>query len=380
MRSSEADGGVRRILHVDMDAFFAAVEVLRHPALAGKPLVIGGRGDPFARGVVSTASYEARRFGVHSAMPLRMAHERCPQAVFLPVDYREYARVSARIKAILRQFSPQLEDVGIDEAYLDVSQLTDPSSRLARAIKQRILTEIGLTCSIGIAPNKLLAKIASDLEKPDGVTVLTEVDVATRIWPLPVRKLQGVGPVTERRLEAIDIHTIGELAATPQARLAALFGPAHGRFLWRSAQGEDDRTVVTHREPKSHSREVTFQADVGDRQTLLRALAGLSERVAEELRAAGRSGSTVGIKLRFADFETRTRVRTLAVPTHAGTAIFAAARACLDRIDLDRKVRLLGVRVGELRIDQTRALETAAHVAEGPMLTLDFGHPDDPAV
>ncbi|HBG30851.1 MAG TPA: DNA polymerase IV, partial [Gammaproteobacteria bacterium] len=220
-------------MHVDMDAFFAAVEVLRHPALAGKPLVIGGRGDPFARGVVSTASYEARRFGVHSAMPLRMAHERCPQAVFLPTDYREYARVSARIKAILRQFSPQLEDVGIDEAYLDVSQLTDPSSRLARAIKQRILTEIGLTCSIGIAPNKLLAKIASDLEKPDGVTELTEVDVATRIWPLPVRKLQGVGPVTERRLEAIDIHTIGELAATPQARLAALFGPAHGRFLWR---------------------------------------------------------------------------------------------------------------------------------------------------
>lgn len=371
-------GGVRRILHVDMDAFFAAVEVLRHPALAGKPLVIGGRGDPFARGVVSTASYEARRFGVHSAMPLRMAHERCPQAVFLPVDYREYARVSARIKAILRQFSPQLEDVGIDEAYLDVSQLTDPSSRLARAIKQRILTEIGLTCSIGIAPNKLLAKIASDLEKPDGVTVLTEVDVATRIWPLPVRKLQGVGPVTERRLEAIDIHTIGELAATPQARLAALFGPAHGRFLWRSAQGGDDRAVVTHREPKSHSREVTFQADVGDRQTLLRALAGLSERVAEELRSASRSGSTVGIKLRFADFETRTRVRTLAVPTHAGTAIFAAARACLDRIDLDRKVRLLGVRVGELRIDQTRGLEAAAHVAEGQMLALDFGHPDDP--
>lgn len=363
-----------------MDAFFAAVEVLRHPALAGKPLVIGGRGDPFARGVVSTASYEARQFGVHSAMPLRMAHERCPQAVFLPVDYREYARVSARIKAILRQFSPQLEDVGIDEAYLDVSRLTDPSSRLARAIKQRILTEIGLTCSIGIAPNKLLAKIASDLEKPDGVTVLTEADVATRIWPLPVRKLQGVGPVTERRLEAIDIHTIGELAATPQARLAALFGPAHGRFLWRSAQGEDDRAIVTHREPKSHSREVTFQTDVGDRQTLLRALAGLSERVAEELRAAGRSGSTVGIKLRFADFETRTRVRTLAVPTHAGTAIFAAARACLDRIDLDRKVRLLGVRVGELRIDQTRALEAAAHVAEGQMLTLDFGHPDDPAV
>lgn len=373
-------GGVRRILHVDMDAFFAAVEVLRHPALAGKPLVIGGRGDPFARGVVSTASYEARQFGVHSAMPLRMAHERCPQAVFLPVDYREYARVSARIKAILRQFSPQLEDVGIDEAYLDVSRLTDPSSRLARAIKQRILTEIGLTCSIGIAPNKLLAKIASDLEKPDGVTVLTEADVATRIWPLPVRKLQGVGPVTERRLEAIDIHTIGELAATPQARLAALFGPTHGRFLWRSAQGEDDRAIVTHREPKSHSREVTFQTDVGDRQTLLRALAGLSERVAEELRAAGRSGSTVGIKLRFADFETRTRVRTLAVPTHAGTAIFAAARACLDRIDLDRKVRLLGVRVGELRIDQTRALEAAAHVAEGQMLTLDFGHPDDPAV
>lgn len=378
MGPTAADGRARRILHVDMDAFFAAVEVLRHPALAGKPLVIGGRGDPFARGVVSTASYEARRFGVHSAMPLRMAHERCPQAVFLPVDYREYVRVSVRIKAILRQFSPQLEDVGIDEAYLDISMLADPSSQLARTIKQRIRKEIGLTCSIGIAPNKLLAKIASDLEKPDGVTVLTEADVATRIWPLPVRKLQGVGPVTERRLEAIDIHTIGELAATPRERLAAIFGPAHGRFLWRSAQGEDDRAVVTHREPKSHSREVTFQADVGDRQTLLQSLAGLSERVAEELHVAGRSGCTVGIKLRFADFETRTRVRTLAAPTHAGTVIFAAARACLDRIVLDRKVRLLGVRVGGLRIDETQGIETAAQVAEGQMLTLDFGSPEDP--
>ena len=370
---------MRRILHVDMDAFFAAVEVLRHPALAGKPLVIGGRGDPFARGVVSTASYEARRFGIHSAMPLRTAHKLCPQAVFLPVDYREYARVSARIKAILRRFSPVIEDVGIDEAYLDISALPDPSSRIARAIKQHIFDETGLTCSVGIAPNKLLAKIASDLEKPDGVTILTQADIATRIWPLPVRKLQGVGPVTQSRLEAMGITTIGKLAAVPRERLVSVFGPAHGAYLWQAARAQDDRPVLTHREPKSHSREITFQRDVADRSTLLRALAALSRRVAGELVAARRRGRTVGIKLRFADFETHTRLKTLVGATDAEAVIFAAARECLERIALDRKVRLLGVRVGALIREETHAAETTGPAVGGTVCDRTRDRADDGA-
>ena len=199
---------MRRILHIDMDAFFAAVEQKRNPNLIGKALVIGGSGDPTQRGVVSTASYEARKFGIHSAMPLRTAHKLCPHAVFLPVDYREYARVSAKIKDILRKFCPLMQDVGIDEAFLDISQIDKPSEEIAKEIKMAIRQETGLTCSIGIAPNKLLAKIASDMQKPDGLTIIVKDDIENRIWPLPVRKLWGVGPKTEASLREIDIETI----------------------------------------------------------------------------------------------------------------------------------------------------------------------------
>lgn len=344
---------MRRILHLDMDAFFAAVEVRRRPELAGKPLVIGGRGDPFARGVVSTASYEARRYGIHSAMPLRTAHRLCPEAVFLPVDYGEYARVAAEIKAILRQFSPVLEDVGIDEAYLDLSRLPDPPQGIARTIKQHIRAATGLNCSIGIAPNKLLAKIASDLEKPDGLTSITEADIKTRIWPLPARKIPGVGPVTQARLHRMGITTIGELAAAPLERLVATFGPAHGAFLHRAAHGIDESPLITHWEPKSHSREITFQHDVGSRQTLARTLAALARAVAGDLRAVGCQGRTVGIKLRFADFETHTREKTLAAATDAEAVIRSTAFECLGRIELKQKVRLLGIRVGGLEKTET---------------------------
>jgi DNA polymerase IV len=338
---------MRTILHVDMDAFFAAVEELRHPELKGEALVIGGRGNPLARGVVSTASY-ARKFGIHSAMPLRVAYRLCPHAVFLPVDYPEYARVSAKIKETLREFSSLLEDVGIDEAFLDVSASGAPSEGIAAAIKQWIRRETGLTCSIGIACNKLLAKIASDMQKPDGLTIIDEGGITPRIWPLPVRKIPGVGPVTEERLRSIGVDTIGQLAATPLDTLQEMFGSSHGEFLYQASHGIDDRPVVTHWEPKSRSREVTFQRDTADWQELAKTLAALSREVADELKEKGYRGRTVTIKLRFSDFETHTREKTLSEPTGAVDTIRKAAFECLGRVELDRKVRLIGVRVGDL--------------------------------
>lgn len=215
-----------------MDAFFSSVEQKRHPELVGKPVVIGGDGDPTKRGVVSTASYEARKFGIRSAMPLRTAYKLCPEAVFLPVDYEEYSRVSSRFKDVLRGFTPILEDVGIDEAFLDISSVERSSEDIAKEIKKRIKEETDLNCSIGIAPNKLLAKIASDMEKPDGLTILTGEDIEKRIWPLPVRKLWGVGPKTEAYLkEKINIRTIGELAALPLEKLVEEFGESYGNYL-----------------------------------------------------------------------------------------------------------------------------------------------------
>lgn len=339
---------MRRIFHLDMDAFFAAVEQRRHPELAGKPLVIGGRGDPTERGVVSTASYEARKFGIHSAMPLRTAYQLCPQAIFLPVDYREYARISVRIKAILQNFSPVMEDVGIDEAYLDLTQSERPNEEIARDLKQKVREATGLTCSVGIAPNKLLAKIASDLQKPDGITIIGEGDIEARIWPLPARKIPGVGPVTEAHLHDMGIDTIGQLAAQPLEKLVEAFGPSHGAFLHQAARGMDDRPLVTHWEPKSHSREITFQRDTGNWQTIARTLAGLSREVAGDLREEGVKGRKVGIKVRFSDFETHTREKTLNAATDSADAVRKAAFDCLGRIELKKKVRLLGVRVGEL--------------------------------
>jgi DNA polymerase-4 len=331
-----------------MDAFFAAVELLRRPELRGKPVVIGGRGDPTRRGVVSTATYEARAFGIRSAMPLRTAHKLCPQAVFLPVDFEAYQRYSEKFKAVMRSVSPLLEDRGIDEAFLDITGIDRPSADIAREIKARIRAETGLTCSIGIAPNKLLAKMASELDKPDGLTILTERDVESRIWPLGVRKLPGIGPKTEVRLAAIGVRTIGELAALPLERLVEELGRSYGAYLYEAARGIDEDPIVTHWEPKSRSRETTFQEDVGDWQEIARTLAALAREVAEDLREEGYCGRTIGIKVRFADFETHTRVKTLPEPTASETAIRKAAFECLGRLKLDRRVRLVGVRVGEL--------------------------------
>ena len=339
----------RRILHIDMDAFFAAVELLRRPELKGRPLVIGGRGDPTQRGVVATASYEARKFGVHSAMPLRTAHKLCPDCVFLPVDYREYSRVSHQIKDILRRFSPIMQDVGIDEAYLDASALAQDAEQLARDIKRCIRDETGgLTCSIGIAENKRLAKIASDLHKPDGLTVIGAGDLEASIWPLPVRKVPGIGPKTEERLKQLRILSVGDLAATPLEELLELFGQSYGYFLYDAARGIDDRPLITQWEPKQRSRERTFQRDTSDWQTVAKTLAQLSRDVAQELKDDGYRARTIGIKLRFANFETHTRDKTLTAATDSTELIRKAAFDCLGRIELNRPVRLLGVRVGGL--------------------------------
>lgn len=331
-----------------MDAFFAAVELLRHPDIRGRPLIVGGTGDPTRRGVVSTASYEARRFGVRSGMPLRTAYRLCPEAIFLPVDYPAYSAISEQIKAILREFSPLLEEAGIDEAFLDLSHAPDSAVQVARAIKGRIKEQTGLTCSAGIAPNKLLAKIASDMDKPDGLTPITEQDIATRIWPLPVRKLWGVGPKTEARLAGLGVATIGELAQLADSHLVAHFGQAHGLYLCRAAHGIDDTPLITHWEPKSLSRETTFQRDVGHWPTLAATLRRLTKELVARLEEAGYLAHNVTVKLRFSDFDTHTHAITLPAPTRELESIQEAAVGCLNRFALVKRVRLIGVRVGGL--------------------------------
>lgn len=337
---------MRRILHIDMDAFFAAVEEKRHPELRGKPVVIGGSGDPTKRGVVSTASYEARRYGIHSAMPLQTAYKLCPHAIFLPVDYEEYARVSSTIKELLKETSTFMEDVGIDEAFLDISEIQKPSERLATEIKERIKARTGLTCSIGIAPNKLLAKMASDLQKPDGLTILTSDDIESRIWPLPVRKLWGVGPKTEGYLKGMSIHTVGDLARIPLERLIEYFGPSYGNYLHDASHGIDNTPLITDWEPRSASRETTFQTDTNNWQTIATTLAELTKDVVDDMRERGYKGKNVTVKIRFSDFQTQTRAHTLKELTDNLEVIRRTAFLCLAKFELKKKVRLVGVRVG----------------------------------
>jgi DNA polymerase-4 len=338
----------RRIIHIDMDAFFAAVEEQRNPALIGKPVVIGGRGDPTKRGVVSTANYEARKHGIHSAMPLMTAYKLCPQAVFLPVDYQAYVVASAQFKSTLLSVSPIIEDIGIDEVYLDVSELTDLPEVIASRIKTRIKEKTGLTCSIGIAANKLLAKIASDMQKPDGLTILTEGDIESRLWPLPARKLYGVGPKTEAYLKTIGIETIGQLALLPLEKLLEHFGNSYGQYIYDSSRGINDSPLITSWEAKSISRETTFQKDIKDWQSIAKILALLIREVVSEMQNSGYKARAVTIKIRFSDFETKTRAKTLTDYTDAEEEMRKAAFSCLKRIDLNKRVRLIGVRASNL--------------------------------
>ena len=340
---------MRRILHVDMDAFFAAVEQMRHPELVGKPVIIGGAGDPTMRGVVSTASYEARKYGIHSAMPLQRAYRLCPEAIFLPVDYDEYMRISEKIKDILRSFTPLIENVGIDEAFLDITDIDMESEEVAKQIKERIKKEVGLTCSIGIGPNKLIAKIASDMKKPDGLTIISEEDIKGTIWPLPARKLWGVGPKTERRLNEMGILTIGDLASVPLESLTEEFGKSYGNYLYESSRGVDESPVITYWEPKSISRETTFQIDTDNWNVIAKNLAELTRDVVDTMKESGYKGKTVTVKIRFSDFNTYTRAKTLDDFSDSLEIIRKAAFEALGRIELKKKVRLVGVRVSSLK-------------------------------
>jgi len=331
-----------------MDAFFAAVEQKRRPELIGKPVVIGGSGDPTKRGVAATASYEARKFGIHSAMPLKTAYNLCPHAVFLPVDYEAYSRESQKIKEILRRVTPIMEDVGIDEAFLDISGIDKPSEEIAKEIKRQINNETKLTCSIGVAPNKLLAKIASDMEKPDGLTIILPDEREHILQPLPVRKLWGIGPKTETYLKDMGTETIGALASLSLDTLVDKFGSSYGNYLYHASRGIDDSPLVTHWEPKSISRETTFQKDVANWQFIAKTLAELTREVVTDMKENGFKARTVTVKIRFSDFETLTRAHTIPQSTDTEGEIRKAAFACLKRVELKKKVRLVGVRASHL--------------------------------
>jgi DNA polymerase-4 len=299
--------------------------------------------------VVSTASYEARKYGIHSAMPLRRAYRLCPEAVFLPVDYDEYMKVSKKIKGILRNFTPLVEDVGIDEGYLDITDVDMESEEIAKRIKEMIKKETGLTCSIGIGPNKLLAKIASDMKKPDGFTIISTADVKKLIWPLPVRKLLGVGPKTENRLKDMGINTIGDLSSIPLERLTEYFGQSYGNYLHEASRGIDESPVITYWEPKSMSRETTFQKDTDNWNVISKNLAELSRDVVDSMKGSGYKGKTVTIKIRFSDFKTYTRAKTHDDFTDSLEIIRKAAFEAFGKIELEKKVRLIGVRVSSLQ-------------------------------
>ncbi|NGR06748.1 DNA polymerase IV [bacterium SGD-2] len=365
----------RRIAHLDMDAFYASVELLRYPELRGLPVVIGGRsaarpsvapdgtrlysrlGDYVGRGVITTATYEARALGVHSAMGLMKAAKLAPEAILLPADFTQYRLYSRCFKDAVAAIAPRIEDRGIDEIYIDLSEHEQDSLTLAKQLKAAVREATRLSCSIGISPNKLLSKIASDLDKPDGITVIGEGDLQARIWPLPVGRINGIGPKAQARLAGLGIDTIGELAAAPFEILAAAFSERYARWLLESAHGRDDRPLVVESMPRSVSRETTFDRDLHarhDRQELGRILDALCERVAGDLARKNVVGRTIGVKVRYDDFRTVTRDQTLPRPVADGAAIRQAAVLCLRRVPLQRRIRLLGVRVAALSVPGTQ--------------------------
>jgi DNA polymerase-4 len=372
-----------------MDAFYASVELLRYPELTGMPVVIGGGSrhqpqetvdpetgrtirqfarlaDYVGRGVATTATYEARALGVHSAMGLMKAARLAPDAFLLPTDFAAYGQYSRRFKAAARAIAPQVEESGIDEIYIDLTDvsLADPvpadetaaaahdrARRVAQAIKDAVRDATGLSCSIGVTPNKLLSKIASELDKPGGLTVLSFEDVPARIWPLPARKIHGVGPKTAARLEVLGITTIGELARADPEWLIERFGRSAGGWMHAAANGRDERPVVTASEPVTISRETTFERDLSaqhDRAELSAIFTELCQDLAGDLQRKGYVGRTIGVKVRYGNFKTLTRDRTIPDPTHDAAAIRRTAGECLKRVPLERRIRLLGVRISAL--------------------------------
>jgi DNA polymerase-4 len=373
----------RLIAHLDMDAFYASVELLRYPELRGKPVVIGGgrrRDDDLpegarrfptlreyvGRGVATTATYEARALGVNSGMGLMKAARVAPDAIRLPADFDAYQRYSKLFKAAVRELASEIENRGIDEIYIDLTDVApapdvarEPGAdnwifrarALARSIKAAVRAATGLSSSIGLAPNKLLAKIASDLDKPDGITLVTAADIPARIWPLPARKINGIGPKASLRLEDLGIRSIGDLAHADPQWLVQNFGRHYGAWMHEAAHGRDERPVVTQSEPQSISRETTLDRDlhaVRDRAELSRIFTELCVHVAGDLERAGYVGKTIGLKLRFDNFRTVTRDQTIDAPTRDAQTIRRAAGECLKRVPLERRIRLLGVKVAAL--------------------------------
>jgi DNA polymerase-4 len=331
------------VLHVDLDQFIAAVEVLRRPELAGKPVIVGGRGDPTERGVVSTASYEARAFGVGSAMPLRVAARKCPEAVFLPVDAPAYEAASARVMETLRSLGVVVEVLGWDEAFLGVE--TDDPEGFAARVQKEVLDATGLHCSVGIGDNKLRAKIATELGKPRGMFRLTEENWYAVMADRPTDALWGIGRKTSRRLAGLGITTVGELALADARRLAGELGPTMGPWYHRLARGVDSSGVdATPWVARSHSRETTFQQDLTEHAAVEQEVRRLARQVTEDVRREQRPAVRVAVKVRYAPFETHTRSLTLPAPTLEADLVEAAAVDLLGRFDPTRPVRLLGVR------------------------------------
>jgi len=392
---------LRRIAHLDMDAFYASVELLRYPQLKGLPVVIGGgrrkadedliqsgQGralheipvaefpllrDYTGRGVITTATYAARQFGVGSAMGLMKAAKLCPQAVLLPVDFAQYRHYSQRFKSIITDIAPLMENRGVDEVYIDFTEVPGGQREggrvLARLIQKSIFEDTGLTCSVGVAPNKLLAKMASEFNKPNGISIVLDEDLQPLIWPLACRKINGIGPKADEKLQKHGIQTIGQLAQAEPLWLKEVFGSKTGAWLHDAAWGRDSRPVVTESEPVSMSRETTFERDldaVRDRAELGTIFTRLCEQVAADLQRKGYVGKTIGVKLRYADFEIATRDYTLDHYTAQAQEIRQAAGQSLKRAPLQKRLRLLGVRVGSL-----------LPAGQAKLLPTDKENPDD---
>ncbi|MBE1535276.1 DNA polymerase IV [Actinomadura algeriensis] len=337
------------ILHVDMDAFFVGVELLDRPELRGRPVIVGGAG---TRGVVSAASYEAREYGVHSAMPMTRARRLCPHAVVLPVSHGKYSRVSASVFELFRSITPLVEPLSLDEAFLDVAgavrRLGRPAE-IARSIRAQVRAQQGITCSVGVASTKFVAKLASTRCKPDGLLVVPADGVVEFLHPLPVASLWGVGERTEQALTRLGLRTVGQLAQVPVTTLQRELGNALGAHLHELAWGRDPRDVVAHTPDKSIGAEETFETDVDDPEVIRRELLRLAERVGERLRAGGHAGRTVSVKLRMANFKTITRARTLTEPTDLARVIYITACELYEGSGLERvRLRLVGVRVENL--------------------------------
>ena len=333
----------RWIMHVDMDAFFASVEQRDHEEYRGKPVIVGGLS---SRGVVATASYEARRFGVHSAMPMAAAKKRCPQGIFVPGSHAHYREVSAQIFAIFARFSPLVEALSIDEAFLDITgmgQLAASPREYAQRIKRAIREETGLVASVGIAPNKFLAKLASDLQKPDGLVIIAPDRVREILWPLSIRRLWGVGKKTAEKLQNMGCETIGQIAQAEPLSLRKAFGPKLAAQLAALAQGQDDRKVEPMRDAKSIGKEITFPEDLRSLEQAEHELLELAEKVGWRLRIAGVQARTVQLKVRLGDFTTYTRSRTLPEATCYDEVLYATAKALLRELKITSGFRLLGV-------------------------------------